>query len=161
MTIPETIALSLEFIVGIVIILLGIFVIKDVFVNKKHIHLHTHEGKKHMHVHSHKDSKSHIHYHKSFAVGLLHGMAGSAALMLLVLSTMNSAVVGLIYILLFGLGSMIGMAIVGGLISLPFIYTSKKSVSINTYIQYSAGLISIIFGSYILIKIGYLEGLLF
>lgn len=103
----------------------------------------------------------HHHYHKSFTVGLIHGMAGSAALMLLVLSTMNSIILGLAYILLFGIGSMIGMTIVGVLISLPFIYTSKKFASLNITIRYITGFFSIGFGTFIMIKIGYLEGLIF
>jgi len=158
-TIPETIALSLEFIVGIVIVILGVIIIKDIILNKKHIHKHTHNGDTHVHFHSHKDTNSHHHYHKSFAVGLVHGMAGSAALMLLVLSTMNSISLGIVYILLFGIGSMVGMAIVGGLISLPFIYTSKKFTSLNIKIRYITGFFSIIFGTFLMIKIGVFEGL--
>ncbi|MCK5029998.1 MAG: sulfite exporter TauE/SafE family protein, partial [Thermoplasmatales archaeon] len=161
LTIPENIALSLEFIVGIVIVILGISIIKDIILNKKHIHKHTHDRDTHVHLHSHKDSESHHHYHKSFTIGLIHGMAGSAALMLLVLSTMNSIILGLAYILLFGIGSMVGMTIVGGLISLPFIYTSKKFTSLNITIRYITGFFSIGFGTFIMIKIGYLEGLIF
>lgn len=86
-------------------------------------------------------------------------MAGSATLMLLVLSTMNSIPIGLAYILLFGVGSMVGMAIVGGLISLPFIYTSQKAISINTKIRYITGFFSIGFGIFIMMKIVYVEGL--
>lgn len=160
-TIPETIALSLEFLVGLVIIFLGFYVIRDIIEKKKHIHKHTHNGRTHTHTHSHKGTDQHTHYHQSFSVGLIHGLAGSAALMLLILSTFNSLIIGIIYILLFGIGSMVGMAIVGGLISIPFIYSSKKSRSINTVIQYGTGMISIGFGSYLLFKIGYLEGLLF
>jgi len=160
-TIPETIALSLEFLVGLVIIFLGFYVIRDIIEKNKHIHKHTHNGRTHTHIHSHKGTDQHTHYHQSFSVGLIHGLAGSAALMLLILSTFNSLIIGIIYILLFGIGSMVGMAIVGGLISIPFIYSSKKSRSINTVIQYGTGMISIGFGSYLLFKIGYLEGLLF
>jgi ABC-type nickel/cobalt efflux system permease component RcnA len=160
-TIPETIALSLEFLVGLIIIFLGFYVIKDVIENKKHIHKHTHDGTTHTHIHSHKVTDEHTHYHRSFSVGLIHGLAGSAALMLLILSTFNSLILGIIYILLFGIGSMVGMAIVGGIISIPFIYSSKKSRSIYTFIQYLTGFISIGFGSYLIFKIGYLEGLLF
>ncbi len=160
-TIPETIALSLEFLVGLVIIFLGFYVIRDIIEKKKHIHKHTHNGRNHTHIHSHKGTDQHTHYHQSFSVGLIHGLAGSASLMLLILSTFNSLIIGIIYILLFGIGSMVGMAIVGGLISIPFIYSSKKSRSINTVIQYGTGMISIGFGSYLLFKIGYLEGLLF
>ena len=160
-TIPETIALSLEFLVGLVNIFLGFYVIRDIIEKNKHIHKHTHNGRTHTHIHSNKGTDQHTHYHQSFSVGLIHGLAGSAALMLLILSTFNSLIIGIIYILLFGIGSMVGMAIVGGLISIPFIYSSKKSRSINTVIQYGTGMISIGFGSYLLFKIGYLEGLLF
>ena len=159
LTIPETIAMSLEFFVGIVIIILGLLVIRDIVVNKKHIHKHTHDGSTHLHLHSHKETESHMHYHKSFLVGLIHGIAGSAALMLLILSTINSIPLGIAYILVFGLGSMVGMAIVGGLISLPFIYTSKKYASINTNIRYITGTVAIAFGAFLLIKIGLIEGL--
>lgn len=158
-TIPDKIALSLEFIVGIIIVLLGFLVIKDLFVNKKHIHTHTHDGSTHIHLHSHKEDESHNHYHKSFIVGLIHGMAGSASLMLLVLSTMESFIAGIIYIILFGIGSIIGMGIVGGLISLPYVITSKKFSSLNIKIRYITGSVSIIFGVFLMVKIGYFEGL--
>jgi ABC-type nickel/cobalt efflux system permease component RcnA len=160
-TIPEAIALSLEFIVGIVIIFLGIYIIKGLIVEKKHIHTHGHDGSTHIHFHSHKENKSHEHYHKSFAVGLVHGLAGSASLMLLVLSTIESTIIGLFYILLFGIGSIVGMAIVGGLISIPFVITSKKFSNLNIGIRYATGIISIIFGVYLMIKIGFFEGLFF
>jgi hypothetical protein len=80
--------------------------------------------------------------------------------MLLVLSTMNSIPLGLAYIFLFGIGSMVGMAIVGGLISLPYIYTSKKYTSINNKIRYVTGFFSIAFGSFLMIRILFFEGLL-
>ncbi|MCK5635889.1 MAG: sulfite exporter TauE/SafE family protein [Thermoplasmatales archaeon] len=158
-TIPENIALSLEFLVGIVIVLLGIYVIWDLIKNKKHIHKHEHDDNTHIHFHSHKKRESHNHYHKSFAVGLIHGVAGSASLMLLVLSTMESVGIGITYILLFGIGSMVGMLIVGGLISLPFIFTSKRFTSLNKGIRYATGAFSIIFGAFLMIKISFFEGL--
>jgi len=103
-TIPKTIALSLEFLVGLVIIFLGFYVIRNIIEKKKHIHKHTHNGRTHTHIHSHKGTDQHTHYHQSFSVGLIHGLAGSAALMLLILSTFNSLIIGIIYILLFGIG---------------------------------------------------------
>jgi high-affinity nickel-transport protein len=88
-------------------------------------------------------------------------MAGSASLMLLVLSTMESAGLGIIYILLFGLGSIVGMAIVGGLISMPFVFTSNRFSSINKGIRYATGFFSIAFGTFLMIKIGFIEGLFY
>lgn len=155
-TIPEKIALSLEFIVAIVIVILGISVIKNLFVNKKHVHTHTHEGNSHIHGHSHKQTKSHNHSHKSFIVGMIHGMAGSAALMLLVLSTIKSTLLGLIYILVFGIGSVVGMTLASTLISLPFIVTAKKISLWNERIRWATGVFSILFGTFLMIKIALL-----
>lgn len=159
-TIPETIALSLEFIVGIVIAALGINLLYELITKKKHIHSHEHDGvsHSHMHTHAHTTLSGHDHKHKTFAVGLIHGMAGSAGLMLLVLTTISSFWLGLLYILIFGIGSMFGMAIVSGIISLPLVY--PKSKTINKTFQYAIGIISIAFGSYLMFNIGYFEGLL-
>ncbi|VAV96814.1 Nickel transporter UreH, partial [hydrothermal vent metagenome] len=90
-----------------------------------HFHSHSHgSNKKHFHAHSHKDEAvqthnpaSHNHEHpqgfpvRALLVGLMHGMAGSAALILLTLQTLTSPWLGLIYIALFGMGSIAGMAL--------------------------------------------------
>ena len=155
-TIPEKIALSLEFIVGIMIVYLGASVIYDVIKNKKHLHKHSHEGVTHFHLHSHKKKTSHTHYHKPFIVGLIHGMAGSAGLMLIVLSTAKDIISGIYYILFFGIGLMIAMSFASGLISLPFILTSKKSVRYNKNIKYATGIFSILFGLSLMLSTGLL-----
>jgi len=151
-TIPERIALSFEFIVGIMIVILGTSVLIDLFIRKKHAHIHSHDGIAHTHPHLHNHSKSHSHYHKPFIVGLIHGLAGSAALMLLVLSTVESMMLGLAYILIFSFGSIIGMAIVSSAISIPFVIS--KSTLINKRIRYIASVLSILFGLYIIFNIG-------
>jgi ABC-type nickel/cobalt efflux system permease component RcnA len=158
-TIPQKLALSFEFIVGFVIMILGITVIKDLILNKKHIHKHMHEGEKHLHFHEHKKTENHNHLHKSFFIGTIHGMAGSAALMLLVLSTVNSIYTGLGYILIFGIGSITGMFLASGVISVPFVFTSQNFVDLNRKIRYFAGTTGILFGIFIMIKIGFFEGL--
>jgi len=157
--ISDKIALSLEFLVGVMIVVLGIMVLKGLFIEKKHIHRHTHNGIPHMHVHSHKHSDSHKHYHKSFLVGIIHGLAGSASLMLLVLSTIESIYLGIIFILIFGLGTILGMSVVAGMISFPFTFTAKNFSLWNKRIRYLTGVFSISFGIFLMIKIGYVEGL--
>jgi len=106
---------------------------------------------------------SHKKYHKPFLVGIIHGLAGSAALMLLILSTINSIFIGIFYILIFGIGSVIGMSVISGLISIPFIYTSKfKRFDFwNKRFRYIAGSIGILFGMFLMIKISFFEGLIF
>jgi ABC-type nickel/cobalt efflux system permease component RcnA len=152
--------------VGLVIISLGINVIWNLFTKNKHCHIHNHDGKVHTHSHNHNHSithnqeHSHKHYYKSYAVGLIHGMAGSASLMLLVLATINSYLLGIIYILIFGIGSMIGMTIVGGIISIPFVFTSNKFNLLNKRIRYATGVFSIFFGLFIIYNVGIIQGLI-
>jgi len=151
--IPEKIALSLEFIVGAMIVILGTSVLWDLLVRKKHVHTHTHDGIIHTHVHSHSETEAHTHYHKPFVVGLVHGLAGSAALMLLVLSTVDSAALGILYITIFGMGSIVGMTLVSGLISLPFVFTGGRDL-LNKRIRYFAGVFSIFFGFFLMYSVG-------
>jgi len=145
-TISEGISTSLEIVVGLVIIILGVSLIRDTIKEKKHIHKHEHNGKVHIHVHSHKHSEEHNHKHKSFLVGALHGLAGSGALMLLILATIDNLYVGLLYILIFGIGSIFGMAVLGSILNIPFTITSKKFKHANNIIKYGTGIFSICFG---------------
>jgi high-affinity nickel permease len=92
-------------------------------------------------------------------VGLVHGLAGSATLMLLVLTTIPSPLAGFFYILIFGLGSVGGMLIMSSLISLPFVLTANKLMFINEGIKVLAGVSSIGFGIFLGWQIGFVEGL--
>lgn len=79
--------------------------------------------------HTHSDDKVHIHGHKlAYSVGLVHGLAGSGALVVLVMSQMKSPADGIIYLFIFGLGSGFGMLLAAGLFSTPF---SKKLIQSN------------------------------
>ncbi|MDR1958105.1 MAG: hypothetical protein LBQ54_03515 [Planctomycetaceae bacterium] len=84
-----------------------------------HKHEHEHAGENehvHAHIHFHE---SHLHK-TSYGIGIVHGLAGSGALILLVMTQIPSAAGCLLYLMIFGLGSMIGMAISAGLFSIPF-----------------------------------------
>lgn len=157
-TIPENVSLSLEMIVGFVLVLLGVKIIRE----KKetlHMHTHTHDDTAHTHHHLHTNHNHwHTHYH-SFIIGLIHGLAGSGALMILVLSTINELFQGVYYILLFGIGSIIGMTVISFFVGIPFIYSAKKFPYIEKYLRTIAGILSIIFGLSIIYEIGFVEGL--
>lgn len=155
LAIPDKLALSFEFIVGVVLVVLGVDVLRKVSEGKVHLHEHQHGDSVHTHLHSHKESPSHNYIHKSFVVGTIHGLAGSAALMLLVLTTVNSIFQGLLYILIFGIGSIVGMLIVSGIIALPFLLSSKFD-NINNIVKILAGTISIVLGFTIMYEIGLL-----
>lgn len=94
----------------------------------------------------------------SFAVGMVHGLAGSAALMLLVLATVRSLPLGILYILIFGLGTMVGMAVVTTLISLPFLAAARMQ-RLHTGLTLAAGVTSIALGCLTMVEIGMVQRL--
>jgi sulfite exporter TauE/SafE len=167
LSIPTKIALSMEFAVGIVLVILGLSVTKEFFLDKIHLHPHEHKSSIHLHLHSHKARPNHSHEHqmkpehKTFIIGMIHGLAGSAALMLLVLTTVSTLYQGILYILIFGLGSILGMVVISTIISLPFTYTTAKFDELNYRLRLTAGFISILLGIAIIFKIGFMEGLIY
>lgn len=150
-TIPLSVSLFFELIVGVMLIALGLHAIRKIFKNKIHIHSHKNKNKEHFHLHSHKFSSGHSHSHKPFIIGAIHGLAGSAAIMLLVLTLSNSIIEGLIYILIFGLGSIIGMFLISGIISIPFL-VAKKTLKIKNGLTLITGSFSIFFGGIIIFQ---------
>jgi hypothetical protein len=86
-------------------------------------------------------------------VGIVHGVAGSAALTLLVLSTISSTLHALLYILIFGVGSMIGMAAISIALALPLHLARERISGAMRPIQLGAGVLSCLFGLYLGISI--------
>src|SRR3989442_864856 len=120
----------IEVVVALMLILLGgRSLLKSVRGFKVHVHQHSHDGTEHVHVHIHRPGEQHKHRHRHliklgtrpFLIGLVHGMAGSGALTILVLATIPSALAGLVYMAVFGLGSIGGMFLMSALISVPFV----------------------------------------
>ena len=122
--------------------------------SKLHIHFHTHEGRRHIHFHGHRAAEpaEHDHRHvfkmglRSFLIGVVHGLAGSGALMILVVAAVPSFVAGMVYILLFGLGSIGGMLVLSGLISIPFVFSASRFQVFNDGLQVVTALLSIASG---------------
>jgi ABC-type nickel/cobalt efflux system permease component RcnA len=127
--VPEQVAQGLEAAVGVMLIGLGLDVWRKMRRERFHYHLHEHDkGPAHIHLHAHRTELRHtlaVHQHphgipyRALLVGFMHGMAGSAALILLTLHTMVSIVDGLTYIVLFGIGSIVGMATLSVVIAVP------------------------------------------
>lgn len=161
LAIPEKLFLSMEFLVGVFLVVLGVPLIKRLIVDRPHIHVHRHEDKSHIHSHSHQDSAQHEHQHirRPLLLGMVHGMAGSGAILLLVLSTMPSVGQGLLYILLFGLGTILGMVLFSGLIGLPFRFVSRHSQKLQLWLRGAAGILSVFLGSAIMWQVVFVGGL--
>jgi ABC-type nickel/cobalt efflux system permease component RcnA len=167
LVIPPKLALLMEFGVAVMLVFLGASIIWKFLRSKKvHFHAHEHDGVTHTHIHLHEgNEETHRHNHlikfgsKPFLVGLVHGVAGSAALMLLVLTTIPSPLAGLLYIVIFGVGSIGGMLVMSSLIGLPFVFTANRFVNINQAVKVIAGISSITFGIFLGWEIGFAEGL--
>jgi ABC-type nickel/cobalt efflux system permease component RcnA len=156
-TIPPRLGNGLELLVALMLVILGSNVLRKTFgAERVHLHTHSHNPETHTHFHVHeKHPQDHGHAHpltvmrRPFIVGMVHGLAGSAALMLLVLSTIDSPVGGLLYIVIFGLGSVGGMLLLSSIISLPFILTAQRFTLMNRWIRILAGVASIAFGLFL------------
>jgi ABC-type nickel/cobalt efflux system permease component RcnA len=96
---------------------------------------------------------------RPLAVGLVHGLAGSAAVALLVLSTIKSPLWSTAYLLIFGFGTMAGMMLMTAAISMPMVYTTKKFFNINRYLVAISGVASMSFGAFLVYRIGFIDGL--
>ncbi len=149
--ISERIALGFEFIVGIVLIFLGLEILYNRLISKNKMKYFIKNDKSNYNY-KHSSKKQLSHNHKSFLIGLIHGLAGSAVLMLLVTASINSITQGLIFILIFGIGSIFGMFLISGIISTQLIFLSKIN-KLDKILEIIAGIISIIIGVIIIIKL--------
>lgn len=96
---------------------------------------------------------------RPFVIGLVHGLAGSAAVALLVLSTIKSPLWSTAYLLVFGAGTMLGMMVMTAAISVPMVYTGKKFFRVNRHLAVISGLVSVAFGIFLVYQIGFVDGL--
>jgi len=141
-----------EGVVGIMLVVLGLNAVRKIFTAERvHVHTHEHDGHLHAHPHIHHDEKVEASHHRfaprSVLVGMVHGLAGSAGLMLLVLPTISSTAIALLYILIFGVGSIAGMMLMSVLLGLPLYYTAERFTLINKGIRFAAGTFSLIWGA--------------
>ena len=168
--VSEHIFSYLEATVGLMLVILGVYRLSKLF--KKNTHSHTYS---HSHTLSNLDSVSHLHSHTythshivstsnhthpnklngfsaAFGVGLVHGLAGSGALVVLVLSQMKTTLEGLSYILIFGIGSIIGMFIASGLFSLPYGKSILKSQKLQIGLIIVSSLLCVFYGGHVIYK---------
>jgi hypothetical protein len=155
--IPEHVARPLETAVGIMLVGLGAHVLWRLWRDRVHFHLHGHaDGTVHLHAHSHAGETlpharaPHAHPHgfrwATLLVGLMHGMAGSAALLVLAVSQAASPALGLGYVALFGIGSMIGMAALSTVIAVPLVASARWLTWANRGLQATVGTVTVAIG---------------
>ena len=155
---PPAFEPALELAVGLLLAGLGAHLLYRLRRDCVHIHVHRHpDGDVHLHAHSHRgeaaphEESAHRHEHspggwKTLIVGLAHGTAGSAALTVYVVASLESPVAGLVYVLLFGLGSILGMALLSAVIAVPLTMTARRLTRAHRAIQIVVALVSIAIG---------------
>jgi cytochrome c biogenesis protein CcdA len=156
--IPEHLAQPIEGAVGIMLVGLGAHVLWRLWRDRVHFHAHGHgDGTVHLHAHSHADDtvsharSMHSHTHgfrwRSLFVGLMHGMAGSAALLVFAVSQVEKPLQAVLYIVLFGIGSMIGMGALSAVIALPLAASARFLTWANHTLQGVVGIVTISIGA--------------
>jgi len=162
--VPERWATRLELAVGVMLLVLGLDVMRRLRQDRVHAHVHRHDdGTVHWHAHGHPEGAhaagGHDHVHatglpgRALAVGLVHGMAGSAALFLLTLQATPSFWAGISYIGLFGLGSILGMAALSAVIAVPLLASAGLLRRIHRGLEVAVGLLTLGIGIRILAQL--------
>jgi ABC-type nickel/cobalt efflux system permease component RcnA len=162
--IPERVAQALELSVGLMLVVLGTEVLWRLYRRRIHVHVHRHsDGTVHLHAHSHAPAEVHdpSHHHhphpegfpgRALVVGMVHGLAGSAALVLITLSGVGSPGLGLIYIGLFGVGSVLGMAALSAVIAVPLHGAARLLTGMVNGLETVIGLSTVGIGLWVLYK---------
>jgi hypothetical protein len=196
--IPPQLGLSMEFAVGLMLVLLGVLTLTGMGRAVRaaaghagapsanaldlHDHLHAHGDYVHRHAHGHgPDAHGHAEertplarldrsrfgrlalyqWLRPFVVGLVHGLAGSAAVALMVLSIIRDPAAAIGYLLLFGLGTIGGMMLITLVLSAPFAFTAVNLPKFNWRLRVASGLVSFVFGVFLIYGVGFAEGGLF
>jgi high-affinity nickel permease len=192
LAIPARVGLTMEFCVGLMLILLGVLNLSGAMkwmsekfspahppVTGEHAHIHGHDTKLHFHWHSHAAEREHHAeslapppaLERSFAglglyqtlrplfVGIVHGLAGSAAVALLVLSAIREPKWAVLYLLVFGIGTIAGMMLITSIIALPFSFVGYRFAWLNRGLIIGSGVLSLAFGLFVCYQIGFVDGL--
>jgi hypothetical protein len=192
LAIPARVGLTMEFSVGLMLILLGVLNLTGAMkwisekfspahprVTGEHAHVHEHGSRVHFHWHSHGPAEEHhcdslatpswmrgplerlglFHVLRPLLVGIVHGLAGSAAVALLVLSTIHEPKWAVLYLLVFGAGTIGGMMLITAALALPFCFAGYKFGWLNRGLVTASGLLSLVFGLFVCYHIGFVDGL--
>jgi len=187
LVIPPRLGLAMEFSVGWMLVLLGMLNLNGFWASLKKITCHPSESAIHSYFHTHGSGAllgletcdlpkrtpkeyasrqfarvfgrlSLFHIVRPIVVGVVHGLAGSAAVALLILATIKNPMWAMAYLAVFGIGTIVGMALITTAIAIPSVYGMRQFASVNRYLVMSSGLLSIGFGLFLAYRIGVIDG---
>jgi len=160
MVLTDRMTAAMESAVGVMLIVLGVDVLRRMRRERVHFHGHEHAGgDRHFHAHSHlgdqrpHNARQHEHEHrqalpvKALLIGLVHGAAGSGALLVLAAATVSDPWLASTYFLLFGLGSMAGMASLSFAASWPLGAAARFATRLHVGLSASVALFAIVLGA--------------
>jgi sulfite exporter TauE/SafE len=161
-TLPERVARILELAVGLILVALGIGVLRRLMGKSIHVHVHEHDGLRHLHAHAHEAAAAghpaghdHVHvplpWRRSLAIGGVHGLAGTAAITVLALPVARSVAQALLYLTVFGIGSMLGMLALSFVVSLPFSAAGRHLGRIGVGLQALLGAADLAIGAWVVL----------
>jgi high-affinity nickel-transport protein len=188
LTIPPRLGLSMELAVGFMLILLGVLNVTGLLrraiawltIRRLGPGAHSHFlfGRSMVHTHDedgepiYMDSVSMLGWTpqwwrklglfniaRPLAVGIVHGLAGSAAIALLVLTTIHNPGWAIGYLFIFGLGTIAGMMLITAAIALPYAYTLQRFARLNQGLVMASGFLSLAFGLFLCYQVGFVDGL--
>ena len=184
--IPPRLGLSMEFSVAVMLIVLGALNLTGIMQwlgdalpaasrGVVHTHPHSHGALVHTHTHRH-DGDAHDHVEdgwrdgavtrlgfvaalRPLVVGVVHGLAGSAAIALLVLTTIPSGAWAVLYLIVFGVGTIVGMMLITAANAVPFAITARRFAVVHRSLGIASGVLSMGFGLFLAYRIGIVDGL--
>ena len=185
---PPRVGLAMELAVGLMLIFLGLNNVRGFFnwpakrfqvgVPDRGDHVYNHRHGNHVHAHIHGDQLVLAHHRDVLAtmdrwchssrmyqllrplvIGIVHGLAGSAAIALLVLTTIHSVPWAVAYLVLFGIGTVMGMMLITLTMGSSFSYAGRRIAAVGRHFASVAGVISVALGLFIAYQIGFVDGL--
>ena len=142
LVVPPRVGLALEFVVGIALLVVGL------------LNLTGHGG-----FLSAQRDQGRLPRLRAFVLGLVHGLAGSAAVALLVLATVRETAAACAYLLVFGLGTIVGMVLVTVALTSPVALLADRFAWSGTGLRVATGLLSLGLGVWVMIQTGFISGL--
>jgi hypothetical protein len=186
LVVPPRLGLSLELAVALMLIVLGVLALTGLRPGAHatragvvHAHAHRHDDYVHTHPHQHDPGRHGHDEHRTpqarldrwlgglrlyqavrpLVVGVVHGLAGSAAVALLVLATIRSPLWAIAYLLVFGFGTIAGMMMITAAVAWPITYAAGRVAGMDRALAVGAGILSVAFGLFLVYQIGFVDGL--
>ena len=179
--IPPHVELSMEFLVALMLIALGLSNLTGLLSwlrewvaptgAQLHSHPHSHHGQIHTHLHLHQGEQHEepavravawsrpASFVRSFVTGIIHGLAGSAAIALLILGAIQESAWAIGYLAVFGAGTIVGMVLITSLLAVPVTLAARRFELANRYLSVASGLLSLIIGLALAYDIGWTQSL--